>query len=114
MGGLNDVQSMLVTMLSALSDFLSEGVGWYCFCMVLCVLVISLFSGCFISSVEKGGKNMAALVAAIGTFFSGVMGMVSTLTTTIVGDDLLVLGVVAVPLVGISVGLLSRLFRQRV
>lgn len=42
------------------------------------------------------------------------MGMVSTLTTTIVGDDLLVLGVVAVPLVGISVGLLSRLFRQRV
>ena len=57
---------------------------------------------------------MAALVAAIGTFFSGVMGMVSTLTTTIVGDALLVLGVVAVPLVGISVGLLSRLFRQRV
>ena len=36
---------------------------------------------------------MAALVAAIGTFFSGVMGMVSTLTTTIVGDDLLVLGI---------------------
>ena len=40
---------------------------------------------------------MAALVATIATFFSGVMGMVSTLTTTIVGDDLLVLGVVAVP-----------------
>lgn len=57
---------------------------------------------------------MAVLVATIATFFSGVMGMVSTLTTTIVGDDLLVLGVVAVPLVGISVGLLSRLFRQRV
>lgn len=57
---------------------------------------------------------MAALVATIATFFSGVMGMVPTLTTTIVGDDLLVLGVVAVPLVGISVGLLSRLFRQRV
>lgn len=57
---------------------------------------------------------MAALVATIATFFSGVMGMVSTLTTIIVGDDLLVLGVVAVPLVGISVGLLSRLFRQRV
>lgn len=43
LGRSNDVQSMLVTMLSALSDFLSEGVGWYCFCMVLCVLVISLF-----------------------------------------------------------------------
>lgn len=57
---------------------------------------------------------MASLVATIATFFSGVMGMVSTLTATIVGDDLLVLGVVAVPLVGISVGLLSRLFRQRV
>ena len=41
---------------------------------------------------------MASLVATIATFFSGVMGMVSTLTTTIVGDDLLVLGVVAVPL----------------
>ena len=75
---------------------------------------------------------MASLVATIATFFSGVMGMVSTLTTggtigsgdtavtvtgltdTIVGSDLLVLGVIAVPLVGISVGLLSRLFRQRV
>ena len=57
---------------------------------------------------------MASLVATIAIFFSGVMGMVSTLTTIIVGDDLLVLGVVAVPLVGISVGLLSRLFRQRV
>lgn len=57
---------------------------------------------------------MASLVAAVGSFFNGVMGMVSTLTTTIVGDDLLVLGVVSVPLVGVSVGLLSRLFRQRV
>ena len=38
----------------------------------------------------------------------------SGLTDTIVGSDLLVLGVIAVPLVGISVGLLSRLFRQRV
>ena len=57
---------------------------------------------------------MASLVATIATFFSGVMGMVSTLPTTIVGDDLLVLGVVAVPLVGISGGLLCRLFRQRV
>ena len=57
---------------------------------------------------------MAALVASVAAFFSGVMGMVSTLTTTIAGDDLLVLGVVAVPLVGVSVGLLSRLFRQRV
>jgi len=43
LGGLSDVSAMLVTMLSALSDFLSEGVGWYCFCMVLCALVISLF-----------------------------------------------------------------------
>ena len=34
---------MLVAMVQALSDFLSDGVGWYCFCMVLCVLVISLF-----------------------------------------------------------------------
>lgn len=57
---------------------------------------------------------MAVLVASVAAFFSGVMGMVSTLTTTIAGDDLLVLGVVAVPLVGVSVGLLSRLFRQRV
>ena len=39
---------------------------------------------------------------------------VTGLTDTIVGSDLLVLGVIAVPLVGISVGLLSRLFRQRV
>ena len=68
---------------------------------------------------------MAALITKITTFFSGVMTMitggtigsgdtVTGLTDTIVGSDLLVLGVVAVPLVGISVGLLSRLFRQRV
>ena len=68
----------------------------------------------FLSEKKMEDICMAALVATIATFFSGVMGMVSTLTTTIVGDDLLVLGVVAVPLVGISVGLLSRLFRQRV
>ena len=65
---------------------------------------------------------MAALITKITTFFSGVMTMitggtigsgdtavtVTGLTATIVGSDLLVLGVIAVPLVGISVGLLSR------
>ena len=62
---------------------------------------------------------MAALITKITTFFSGVMTMitggtigsgesavtVTGLTDTIVGSDLLVLGVIAVPLVGISVGL---------
>ena len=72
---------------------------------------------------------MAALITKITTFFSGVMTMitggtigsgdtavtVTGLTDTIVGfDPLGVGGVIAVPLVGISVGLLSRLFRQRV
>ena len=71
---------------------------------------------------------MATLITKITTFFSAVMAMVAGgtigtgesavtvtgLTDTIVGSDLLVLGVIAVPLVGISVGLLSRLFRQRV
>ena len=71
---------------------------------------------------------MSALITKITTFFSGVMTMitggtigtgesavtVTGLTDTIVGSDLLVLGVIAVPLVGISVGLLSLLFRQRV
>ena len=50
-----------------------------------------------------------------GTIGSGESAVTVTgLTDTIVGSDLLVLGVIAVPLVGISVGLLSRLFRQRV
>ena len=57
---------------------------------------------------------MASLVATIATFFSDTAVTVIGLTDTIVGSDLLVLGVIAVPLVGISVGLLSRLFRQRV
>ncbi len=71
---------------------------------------------------------MSALITKITTFFSAVMTMVAGgtigtgesavtvtgLTDTIVGSDLLLLGVIAVPLVGISVGLLSRLFRQRV
>ena len=71
---------------------------------------------------------MSALITKITTSFSGVMTMitggtigsgesavtVTGLTDAIVGSDLLVLGVVAVPLVGIAVSLLSRLFRQRV
>ena len=62
---------------------------------------------------------MSALITKITTFFSAVMTMitggsigsgdtavtVTGLTDTIVGSDLLVLGVIAVPLVGISVGL---------
>ena len=55
------------------------------------------------------------LVLTGGTIGSGDTAVTVTgLTDTIVGSDLLVLGVIAVPLVGISVGLLSRLFRQRV
>ena len=72
--------------------------------------------------------HIRTCLTKITTFFSAVMTMitggsigsgdtavtVTGLTDTIVGSDLLVLGVIAVPLVGISVGLLSRLFRQRV
>lgn len=59
---------------------------------------------------------MADLVASVATFFNGVMTMLGTLVTTITGDTsgLLILAVVAVPLVGVSIGVLSRLFRQRV
>ena len=59
---------------------------------------------------------MTALVSSVATFFNGVMTMLGTLVTTITGDTsgILILGIVAVPLVGVAVGLLSRLLRQRV
>ena len=56
---------------------------------------------------------MAALITKITTFFSGVMTMI-TGGTIGSGESAVTVTGLTDTMVGISVGLLSRLFRQRV
>lgn len=59
---------------------------------------------------------MAALVTAVGTLVTGAIGwmgeFVSSITAT--GNEVLLLGAVAVPLVGLGAGLLKRLISVKV
>lgn len=59
---------------------------------------------------------MAALVTAVGTLVTGAItwmtDYVGAITAT--GNEVLLLGAVAVPLVGLGVGLLKRLISVRV
>lgn len=55
---------------------------------------------------------MASLMSSVTAVFTSVIGMVSTVATTITaeGNEILLLAVVAVPLCGIGVGMFRRLF----
>jgi hypothetical protein len=57
---------------------------------------------------------MADLLTAITSVFTGAIGWVGTVATTITGNPLLLLGVVGVPLCGLGVGMFSRLIHSRV
>lgn len=56
---------------------------------------------------------MASLLTMVSSCFTTVIGMVGTVASTIVGEgnEILALFVVAVPLVGIGVGMFKRLIR---
>lgn len=56
---------------------------------------------------------IATLISGVGALVTGAVGWVGDYVSTITasGNEVLVLMVVAVPLVGLGVGLLRRLFR---
>lgn len=59
---------------------------------------------------------MTAIITALGDWVTAVIGMVgdwlALITTT--GNEVLLLKVVIIPLVGIGIGALARMFRFRV
>lgn len=56
---------------------------------------------------------MADLLTSIGTVFTQVISWAGTVGTTIVDTPVLLLYCVAVPLVGIGVGMFARLLHSR-
>lgn len=57
---------------------------------------------------------MAALISACTSYVTAAIGWMGSFATAITSSDLLVLGVVAVPLVGVGASLLGKLLRKRV
>lgn len=57
---------------------------------------------------------MSALISAVTTYVSAAIDWMGDFATAITSNDLLVLGVVAVPLVGVGASLLGKLLRKRV
>lgn len=55
--------------------------------------------------------GMAAIITAIGTFVTGAISWMTSYVTAITasGNEILLLAVVCVPLVGLGAGLLKRL-----
>lgn len=54
------------------------------------------------------------LVTAVGTYVTAAIGWMGDFAEEIVDQPILVLGVVAVPLVGVGASLLGKLLRKRV
>ena len=54
------------------------------------------------------------LITAIGSYVTAAIGWMGDFADEIVDQPLLVLGVVAVPLVGVGASLLGKLLRKRV
>ena len=57
---------------------------------------------------------MSALLESVSSVVTAAIGWMTSFATSITSNTLLILGVVAVPLCGLGVGLLSRLLRKRV
>ena len=56
---------------------------------------------------------MEAILTDVGTVFNSAVGWVGEVATTIAGEPVLMLFCVAVPLVGLGVGLFKRLLSAR-
>lgn len=54
--------------------------------------------------------SLGAIVSGIGTVFTGSIGWVATVSSTIAEDPLLLFGCVALPCVGLGIGLFRRLW----
>lgn len=57
---------------------------------------------------------MAALITAVTSYVTAAIGWMGDFAEAIAANDILVLGVVAVPLVGVGASLLGKLLRKRV
>lgn len=57
---------------------------------------------------------MSALITATTSVVTAAIGWMGDFADAIAANDILVLGVVAVPLVGLGAGLLGRLLKKRV
>ena len=57
---------------------------------------------------------MSTLMTAVGTVVTAAIGWMGQFADAIASNTILTLGVVAVPLVGLGVGLLGRLLKRRV
>ena len=57
---------------------------------------------------------MSTLMTAVGTVVTAAIGWMGQFADAITSNTILTLGVVAVPLVGLGVGLLGRLLKRRV
>lgn len=62
----------------------------------------------------EGTITIATLMTAVGDVFSVAVGWVGEVASTIVGEPLLLLGCVGVPLCGIGVGMFKRLFSAHI
>lgn len=58
--------------------------------------------------------TVATLMGAASDVFSTAIGTVATVASTIAGNNLLLLGCVGVPLCGIGIGMIKRLFSTHV
>lgn len=56
---------------------------------------------------------METLITAITTVFTGVIGYVGTVASTVASQPILLLSCVGVPLCGIGVGMFKRLLSAR-
>ena len=57
---------------------------------------------------------MSAIITSVTTVVTAAVGWLGDYADAIADNDILILGVVAVPLVGLGVGLLGRLLKKRV
>ena len=57
---------------------------------------------------------MASIITSVTSVVTAAIGWMGDYADAIAANDILVLGVVAVPLVGLGVGLLGRLLKKRV
>ena len=60
------------------------------------------------------GITVATLIASAGDVFTAAIGWVGNVASTIVGNPLLVLACVGIPLCGLGVGMFKRLLSSNV
>ena len=59
------------------------------------------------------GTTIATLIGSVTTVFEAAIGWVGTVASTIVGQPILLLACVGIPLCGLGVGMFKRLLSAR-